>query len=70
MCTMVVFKTDHVPRKTQAELSEKSLEATELREALDERQRELEERVTTVKLSFFHLYFYHALGREIFPKIV
>ena len=35
-------------RKTQAELSERSLEATELQEALEERQRELEERVSTV----------------------
>ena len=36
-------------RKTQNELSEKSVEATELREALEDRQRELRDRVTTVK---------------------
>ena len=35
-------------RKTQGELSERSLEASELREAMEERQRELEERVATV----------------------
>jgi hypothetical protein len=43
--------------KTQVELSEKSMEACDLRDALEERQRELEDRVNTVSF-YLALLFY------------